>query len=112
MPLLPFINNFGMGGAAATPALSHTPFKALTLEFGGGLGQTLAFKGNTLPLPTVTTIPTVEPPGDKGMVFYVSSGVLTIYVWDTVTNAWLAHGAANATLISDLEAFAFMGYDG
>jgi hypothetical protein len=38
--------------------------------------------GNTLPISIVTGTPTSPPPGDKGVVFKVSGGVLTIYIWD------------------------------
>ncbi len=56
--------------------------KYLTLELGGGLAQTLMPVGNVLTIDVVTDTPTASPPGGRGVVFKVSGGVVTIYVWD------------------------------
>lgn len=89
MPLLTILPNLQMGGSSTVAALSHAPLKYLSTEIDCGLGMTLLPTGNTLSISQVDTIPTIAPPGDKGVVYYINSGLLTIYVWDTDTNTWL-----------------------
>ena len=74
------------GILAATPSATLQALKSLTLELGGGLGMTLLPTGNSLPISIVTAAPSGAPPGNKGVVFRVSGGAITIYVWDG--SAW------------------------
>lgn len=70
--------------------LTHLPLKSLVLKIDKDLGMTLGLTGNTLPISVVTTVPSVAPPGGKGVVFYVAGGSLTVYVWDPATNSWIS----------------------
>src|SRR3990172_5439271 len=70
------------GILAGAAALTVLPFKSLVLDIGGGLGMTLMPSGNHLPITIATTIPSGEPPGDKGVIFVVTGGALKIYAWD------------------------------
>ena len=55
----------------------------------GELALPLAAIGNTLPITIMSTAPVNAPPTNKGVVFRVSGGVLTIYAWDG--SAWIAN---------------------
>ena len=77
------------GFVAKVTSFSHTFLKSLTLDLGGGIGTTLGLKGNTLPVTVVTTVPSAEPAGGQGIVFYISGGALTVYAWDPDTTAWV-----------------------
>lgn len=87
-------NSYGGGvqnySGEAAAVLSYQPLKSLTLMLDSDLGMTLGLKGNTLPMSIATIIPTTEPPGGVGVVFYVLGGSLTIYVWDPGTSAWVS----------------------
>jgi hypothetical protein len=37
----------------------------------------------------VTATPISAPSGNKGVVFKISGGVATIYIWDAATSAWV-----------------------
>lgn len=67
--------------------IKYAPLKSLTLQLGGGLGKTMSFSGNTLPLSISTIIPSAAPPNGRGIVFYVSGGTLTVYAW--TGSAWV-----------------------
>jgi len=71
-----------LGFSIGVVVVSHTQLKALVLDLFPGMGTTMMFNGNTLPISIITSTPTVAPPGDKGVCFKVSGGVLTIYAWN------------------------------
>jgi hypothetical protein len=48
----------------------------------------LGYVGNTLPIEIMNSPPMLAPPSGKGVVFMVSGGAVTIYVWDG--SAWIA----------------------
>jgi hypothetical protein len=56
------------------------------------LALILGFMGNTLPITTVTSVPSGSPPGEAGVQFYVDPGthVVTVYVWDPIGQAWIS----------------------
>lgn len=58
------------------------PLSSLVIDLGDNLGKTLMPNGNTLPISITTATPSAAPPGNKGVVFKVSGGVLTVYAWD------------------------------
>ena len=66
--------------------LTLQALKSMVLTLDPSLGMTLLPTGNSLPISIVTTAPSNAPPGNKGVVFRVSGGVATIYVWDG--SAW------------------------
>ena len=66
--------------------------KALTLQLGGGIGTTLSFSGNTLPVGIVVDEPAGPPSGNSGVVFRVdTSGNTYIYLWDASQSIWREH---------------------
>lgn len=77
------------GILASAAAETLLALKSLVLEIASGLGMTLMPNGNTLPISIVTQTPTAAPPGDKGVCFKVSGGVLTVYAWSG--SAWVAN---------------------
>lgn len=56
------------------------------------LALILGFKGNTLPVATVTSVPSGTPPNGAGIQFYVdpTTHAVTIYVWSLADNAWIS----------------------
>ena len=70
------------GFTVGAAVLIVSPLKSLVLDIGGGLGMTLMPSGNHLPITVATTIPSGEPPGDKGVIFVVTGGTPKIYAWD------------------------------
>lgn len=54
----------------------------------GQLSESINMVGNSLPIEIVSITPTTAPPLNKGVVFKISGGVVTIYVWDG--SAWIA----------------------
>ena len=70
--------------------MAETKLTYLVLKIDEELGMTISSSGNTLSIPQVSDIPSGAPPGNKGLVCYINGGVLTIYVWDTDTTAWIA----------------------
>lgn len=76
-------------GVESIVAESLLALKSLVLEIASGLGMTLMPNGNTLPISIVTQTPTAAPSGNKGVVFKVSGGVLTIYAWNG--SSWIAN---------------------
>ena len=69
------------------PAEVLQNLKSLVLDLGG-IGLTLVPSGNTLPIEIITSAPSGAPPANKGVVFMVSGGTLTIYVW--TGTAWVS----------------------
>jgi hypothetical protein len=65
------------------------PLKSLVIDVDQDLGLTLMPTGNLLSITQSDVIPVAAPPGDKGVVFYIVGGSLTMYVWDTDTNGWI-----------------------
>jgi hypothetical protein len=55
----------------------------------GPIEKTIAWQGNLLPISVVTATPISAPSGNKGVVFKISGGVATIYIWDAATSAWV-----------------------
>jgi hypothetical protein len=51
-------------------------------EITSGLSTLTGLAGNLLPISIASFAPTGAPPGNKGVVFQVSGGVITIWVWD------------------------------
>ena len=96
------------GISLETPSATLMPLRNLVIDIDQDLGMTLIPTGNTFGITAMTTIPSSTPPGDKGLVCHINNGIVTIYVWDTGTNTWLKHGAANASAILETEMFAFM----
>ena len=74
------------GKANIDPLFS--PLKTLSLKLTDILSQSLGTTGNLIPIDILTDTPDNPPPGNKGIVFKVVGGVVTIYVWDG-TN-WIA----------------------
>jgi hypothetical protein len=73
---------------AAAP-LAMSPLKFFILPLDEETGMTISPMGNVLQVAQSGTVPTDEPPGGKGIVFYISGGALTIYVWDADTAGWV-----------------------
>lgn len=71
-------------------AESLIAMKSLVIDIGD-MGMTLMPQGNTLPISIVTQAPTAAPPGNKGVCFRISGGVLTIYAWNLNTSSWIAN---------------------
>lgn len=78
-----------LGFSIGTAVVIHAPLKYTTFELAGILGMTISPTGNTIPINIVSNTPTVAPPGNKGVCFKISGGVVTIYVWNEVS-AWIA----------------------
>lgn len=70
------------GFSIGIAALTLIPLSSLVLDIGNNIGKTLMPQGNILPISIVTTAPTAAPAGNKGVVFMVSGGTPTIYIWD------------------------------
>lgn len=69
------------------PWVSHIPLvltklSALSLLLTADLSKSIIWSGDTLPIAIVTSAPSDPPPGNKGVVFQVTGGVVTIHVWD------------------------------
>jgi hypothetical protein len=59
------------------------PLKYSILDFDNGFtGSTLGITGDTIPILVVTSAPSGAPPGGKGFVVQVTSGVVTFWMWD------------------------------
>jgi hypothetical protein len=54
------------------------------------LAIVLGFRGNTLPITTVTSAPSGAPPGGTGVQFQVVAGVITVWVWDPINQVWIS----------------------
>lgn len=65
----------------ATVALTLTGLSIMSLDLGG-IVKSIGITGNSLPIDIVTSTPIDAPPGNKGVVFKVAGGVVTLYVWD------------------------------
>ena len=78
----------GMGSSEGVAALTMIPLKSLVPDVDVDLGLTLMPTGNVLSISQADTVPTLEPPGGKGVVFHITGGSLTIYVWDADTSGW------------------------
>jgi hypothetical protein len=63
-----------------------TPLTSMAREITTGLSTLTGLAGNLLPISITSSAPTGAPPGNKGVVFQVSGGVITIWVWDG--SAW------------------------
>jgi hypothetical protein len=61
--------------------------KILSLRLNPQLSMSISYCGNTLPIDLIGGIPIVPPPSDKGMVLYVSGGVLKLAAWNGA--AWV-----------------------
>ena len=81
---------YGNSAIEGISALTHIPLKSLVVDIGD-MGMTLMPQGNTLPISIVTQAPTAAPPGNKGVCFRISGGVLTIYAWNLNTSSWIAN---------------------
>jgi hypothetical protein len=77
--MLGWLLNLGFAGGSAFTIL---PLSILSLDIGNPLSKSISWSGNTLPIAISTITPVGVPAGDKGVVFKVSGGVVTIYVWD------------------------------
>lgn len=75
----------GVARIAGT-GVTTTPLTQYNIEVAAGLSQSLPPTGNMIELEIVTSAPTDPPVNGKGVVFMVSGGVVTIYVWDG--SAW------------------------
>lgn len=69
-----------------TGGVTTTPLTQYNVEVGAGISQSLTPVGNMLEIEIVTSAPSDPPTNGKGVVFLVSGGVVTIYVWDGI--AW------------------------
>ncbi len=72
----------------ASAVSTMQPLTTIAVEVGAGISQALTPKGNMLEVDVVADVPTGTPTNGKGVVFRVSGGVVTIYVWDGAS--WLA----------------------
>ena len=68
--------------------LITTPLTQYNVEIGAGISRSITPVGNMLEIEIVTSAPTDPPVNGKGVVFLVSGGVVTIYVWSG--SAWIA----------------------
>jgi len=62
------------------------PYNIMSYSVDPEISKSIGFQGNILPISITTGTPTAAPPGDKGVVFKVLGGTVTIYVWDG--SAW------------------------
>ena len=60
--------------------------RPLTHKIGTPLAMGIGYTGNVLPIEITTDAPTDAPASNKGVVFQVSGGTVTIHVWDG--SAW------------------------
>lgn len=72
----------------STGGATTTPLRQYSIEVGTGISQSVTPTGNMIEVEIVTSAPSDPPTNDKGVVFSVSGGVVTIYVWDG--SAWRA----------------------
>lgn len=72
----------------AGSGLVTVPLNQYSVELGSGVSKSLSPTGNMLEIEIVTTAPTSAPVNNKGVVFMVSGGVVTIYVWNG--SSWIA----------------------
>jgi hypothetical protein len=79
-----------LGFVAKVSPFVALPLKSLVVDIDQDLGLTLMPTGNLLSITQSNAVPIGVPPGNKGVVFYINGGSLTIYVWDTVTNGWIS----------------------
>jgi hypothetical protein len=89
MPILTILPNLQMGGTESVAALDIQTLTVLSLHLDDELTRSIMITGNTLPISQAGAVPSGEPPGGKGVVFHISGGVLTIYVWDADTSGWV-----------------------
>jgi hypothetical protein len=77
--MLGWVLNLGFAGGSAFAVL---PLSILSMDIGHPLSKSISWSGNTLPISISAVTPVGAPPGNKGVVFKVVGGVVTIYVWD------------------------------
>ena len=80
-------NVFSYSVAATAAALTLTALGITSLNLGA-ISESISMVGNYLPIEIVTTTPTTAPALNKGVVFKVSGGVATLYLWDG--SSWIA----------------------
>lgn len=77
------INAVGTQTLAGTTNIEKSLLAKLTsLDVGSGLGKSVAFTGNTLPIDDLINAPSGTPPGGKGITFRIVGGVAKMYIWD------------------------------
>jgi len=54
----------------------------MSLAVGDELSMSFHETGNVLPIERIGSAPSGAPPKNKGVVFRVSAGSVTTYVWD------------------------------
>lgn len=64
------------------------PLKTYYIELGAGISKSLTPTGNMIEVEIVISAPVDPPTNGKGVVFMISGGVVTIYVWSG--SAWIA----------------------
>jgi len=74
--------------ALLSGGFSMMPYGIMSYELSDGFSSSVSFKGNVLPITITTNVPTGTPPNNKGVIFRVSGGAVTIYVWDG--SSWIA----------------------
>lgn len=69
-----------------TGGFEAKPYNIMSFAIDNDISKSISFQGNILPISITTGTPTAAPPSNKGVVFKVLGGVVTIFVWDG--SAW------------------------
>jgi len=81
-----FLTEDGNNLLTQETGLSLSNLRPLTQKIGTPFAMGIAYAGNVLPIEITTDPPTATPANDKGVVFQVTGGTVTIHVWDG--SAW------------------------
>jgi len=75
------------GIAIGTPPVVLHNLKIMSLKLDDLLSLSVSIKGDCIPISLISSAPSGAPPSGRGLVMYVSGGVLKLAAWNGV--AWV-----------------------